>query len=457
MQGDHEVAKPRAQEPSQPARGSSADAAGMSYLSGFGNEHSTEAFPGALPLGRNSPQKLPHGLYAEQVNGSAFTAPRSENQRSWLYRIYPTAAAQGAWSRVHNARLDEPDSPLETSPERFRWRPWTTETGDTDFVDGLFRLCQSGGSRERRGMSLFVYAANRSMRNRVFSSVDGELIILPQQGSIRVRTEMGNLLAEPGEMVLLPRGIRFSVELQNEVCTGFVCENLGMAFRLPERGLIGANGLANARDFLAPVAAYEVSDTKYESVSKFGGRIWKSTLSRTPFDVVAWHGTYAPFKYDMRRFNAVHSVSYDHTDPSVFTALTSPSGIVGVANLDFAVLPPRWIVANETFRPPYYHRNIMSEIVLSLRGLPESRGAEYRVGSCHVHNAMAPHGPDPEVLLEASNASLAPRWEDTLMVMFESFLPFGVPSEAAQARDRDTDYESNWAGTPVLFDNPFSH
>lgn len=457
MQSDQEVATPVPQELLRSARGAAAEATDASYLSGFGNEHATEALPGALPVGRNSPQKLPYGLYAEQVNGSAFTVPRSENQRSWLYRIYPTAAAQGAWARTHNERLDESDEPLETSPERCRWRPWTAEVGEIDFVDGLFRLCQSGGARERRGMSLYVYAANRSMRNRVFSSVDGELIILPQQGSIRVRTEMGNLRVEPGEMVLLPRGIRFSVELQGDACKGFVCENLGMAFRLPERGLIGANGLANARDFLAPVAAYEVDDTRFESIAKFGGRIWSSTLSRTPFDVVAWHGTYAPFKYDMRRFNAVHSVSYDHTDPSVFTALTSPSGIAGVANVDFAVLPPRWIVANETFRPPYYHRNIMSEIVVSLRGAPESRGTEYHVGSCHVHNAMAPHGPDPEILQKASNAPLAPRWEDTLMVMFESFLPYGVPREAAQARDRDTNYESNWDGTPVLFENPSSH
>lgn len=426
-------------------------AEGASYLTGFGNEHLSEALAGALPIGRNSPQKLPYGLYAEQVNGSPFTAPRAENQRSWVYRIYPTAAAQGPWSRMPNLHLDEPETPQESSPERYRWRPWTSTAADVDFVDSLFRMCQSGGSRELRGMSLYAYWANRSMERRLFSSIDGELLILPQSGSLRVRTEMGVLFAEPGEMVLLPRGMRFSVDPLDETCRGFVCENMGMPFRLPERGLIGANGLANERDFLIPVAAFEVDDSKFESIAKFGGRTWRSSLKRTPFDVVAWHGTYAPCKYDLRRFNAIHSVSYDHTDPSVFTALTSPSGVAGVANVDFAVLPPRWLVANDTFRPPYYHRNIMSEIVISLRGSPESRGKDYKIGSSHIHNSMAPHGPDPDILQKASNTSLEPRWEDTLMVMFESFLPYTVTAEALRSPNRDTSYESNWDATPVLF------
>lgn len=427
------------------------DAAGLGYLSGFGNEHATEALAGALPVGRNSPQKMAYGLYAEQVNASAFTVPRADNQRTWLYRIYPTAASQGPWVRRPSVHLDEPDGGLEASPERYRWRPWTAGRPDVDFVDGLFRLCQSGGVRQQRGMSLYVYSASRSMSRRVFSSVDGELLVMPQRGRLMIRTEMGVLSVEPGEVALLPRGLRFSVNVTEPASRGFVCENLGMPFRLPEKGLIGANGLANARDFLAPVAAYEVDDSEYESISRFGGKTWSSRLKRSPFDVVAWHGTYTPCKYDMRRFNAVHSVSYDHPDPSIFTALTSPSGLTGVSNVDFVVLPPRWIVANDTFRPPYYHRNIMSEIVVSLKGSPESRGKDYHIGSTHVHNAMAPHGPDPDVLRAASSETLAPRWEDTLMVMFESFTPFAVTGEAAQAPDRDVDYERNWDRTPVLF------
>lgn len=433
------------------ANGALVESAGLRYQTGFHNEHASEALPGALPRGRNAPQKAPYGLYAEQINNTSFTAPRADNLRSWVYRIYPTTAAQGPWERMAHARLDEAaDLPIP-SPNRHRWQPWDLAAPGTDFVDGLTRVAQAGGATQKRGMSLFAYAASRSMTERVFSNADGDLMILPHQGRLRLTTELGCLDVGPGEIAMIPRALVFRVELLERDCRGFVCENLGNPLRLPERGVVGANGLANERDFLAPVAAYEDNPSPVESVYKYSGVLWRATLKRSPFDVVAWHGTLAPYKYDLRNFNAVYTVTYDHSDPSVFCALTSPSGAPGIANIDFCVLPPRWLVATDTFRPPFFHRNAMSEIVIALAGTPESRARDYHAGSSHVHNPMVPHGPDPEIFDRASNIELGPHHEDTMMVMFESVLPFSVTSEALAAPNFDRNYAHNWDTTPVLF------
>ncbi|HEY3461112.1 MAG TPA: homogentisate 1,2-dioxygenase, partial [Casimicrobiaceae bacterium] len=321
------------------------------YLSGFGSELATEALDGALPVGRNSPQRAPHGLYAEQLSGTAFTAPRHVNRRAWLYRIRP-AVLHGRFAPFEQPALaTAPLAAVDTPPDQLRWDPFPFPTAPTDFIDGLLTIAGNGNAALQAGMGVHVYACNRSMRDRFFYDADGELLIVPQEGGLRIATELGVLDVAPGEIVVVPRGVRFAVALPGDRARGYVCENYGAGFRLPELGPIGANGLANARDFLYPVAAYDEREGDFALIAKFGGTLWRAPIDHSPLDVVAWHGNYAPYKYDLARFNAVNTVTFDHPDPSIFTVLTSPSDTPGTANVDFVIFPPRWMVAEATFRP----------------------------------------------------------------------------------------------------------
>src|SRR5512142_2016553 len=337
----------------------------VAYQSGFGSEFATEALEGALPVGRNAPQRAPYGLYAEQLSGTAFTAPRHANRRSWLYRIRP-AVLHGAFEPLAQPLLaTAPFAETNTSPNQLRWDPFPLPDAPTDFVEGLATIAGNGDAAAQAGIGIHVYACNRAMRERFFYDADGELLIVPERGSLRLATELGILDVAPGEIALLPRGVRFAVALADErvAARGYVCENYGAPLRLPELGPIGANGLANARDFLAPVAAYEDAEGSFELVAKFAGRLWRAPIDHSPLDVVAWHGNCTPYKYDLARFNAINTVSFDHPDPSIFTVLTSPSDTPGTANVDFVIFPPRWLVAERTFRPPWFHRNVMSEFM----------------------------------------------------------------------------------------------
>jgi homogentisate 1,2-dioxygenase len=418
-------------------------AAPLLYATGFGNEHASEAMAGALPQGRNAPQRPPLGLYAEQITGTAFTAPRAENRRSWVYRIWPPSA-HGAFERIADRHIAS--APLAGSgltPNRYRWRPWPLPEAPTDFIDGLFTIAANGHAEERGGIAVHAYALNRAMARRAFANFDGEMLIAPQLGRLLVTTELGRLDVAPGEIALIPRGMKCRVDGADGPSRGFVCENYGAHFRLPELGPIGANGLANARDFQVPVAAFEDSGDSVELVVKCGG-LWATTLPHSPFDVVAWHGSYVPCKYDLLRFNAMNSVSYDHPDPSIFTVLTAPSGLPGIANVDFVIFPPRWNVAEDTFRPPFFHRNVMSEFVASIKGRPEARAGDYSAGMCHIHNPFAAHGPDPGVVERASAAELAPRREEGLAIMFETRLPLRVSGAALSSPNLQADYDRNW-------------
>ncbi|GAA3070665.1 homogentisate 1,2-dioxygenase [Streptomyces olivoverticillatus] len=354
-------------------------AEGLAYLSGFGNEHSSEAHPGALPHGRNSPQRAPLGLYAEQLSGTAFTEPRRNNRRSWLYRIRPSAA-HPPFTRIDGGALrGAPFTETVPDPNRLRWDPLPQPPEGTDFLAGLWTLGGNGDATQRTGMAVHLYAANASM-SRVFSDADGELLIVPESGGLLLRTEFGLLRAEPGQVVLIPRGVRFRVELLDATARGYVCENYGQHFVLPDLGPIGANGLANPRDFLAPTAAYEETEGPVEVVNKFCGNLWSATYDHSPLDVVAWHGNLVPYVYDLRTFNVLGSISYDHPDPSIFTVLTSPSDTPGLAGVDFVVFAPRWLVGEDTFRPPYFHRNVMSEYMgLIEGGLRRQDGRKGRV------------------------------------------------------------------------------
>jgi homogentisate 1,2-dioxygenase len=429
----------------------------LAYLSGFGNEQATEAAPGALPQGRNSPQRPPLGLYAEQLSGTSFTAPRQVNRRSWLYRILPSAM-HPAFRRIDNGLWrSAPFVEIEAPPNRLRWDPLPMPEAPADFIDGIATMGGNGDVNARTGVAIHIYRAAKSMTDRVLSDADGELLIVPQQGRLLLRTELGMIEAAPGEIAVVPRGVRFRVELPDEGfaeggARGYVCENYGALFALPELGPIGANGLANPRDFLNPVAWYEERRAATESVVKFAGNLWATMLDHSPLDVVAWHGNYAPYKYDLSRFMTLGTASFDHPDPSIFTVLTAASDAPGTANCDFVIFPPRWLVAEDTFRPPWFHRNVMSEFMGLVYGAYDAKAAGFLPGGASLHNSFAAHGPDHATFERASNAELVPqKIKDALAFMFETRLvirptEFAMSSEALQH-----DYDECWSG----FDSRF--
>jgi len=435
-----------------PAPTKSSDTTALHYLSGFGAEVATEALPGALPQGRNSPQKLPYGLYAEQLSGTAFTAPRHLNRRSWLYRIRP-GAMHGAFRAIDHGQLHSaPFDSANVSPNQLRWSPLPMPVAPTDFVAGLVTIAGNGDLGAQAGIAIHLYAANRSMEGRFFYNADGEMLVLPQEGTLRVRTEMGVLSVKPGELVVLPRGVRFAVDLIDETARGYICENYGACLRLPELGPIGSNGLANARDFLTPVAAYEDCEGKFELVAKFGGQLWSAAIGHSPLDVVAWHGNYAPYKYDLSLFNTINTVSFDHPDPSIFTVLTSPSDTAGTANVDFVIFPPRWMVAEDTFRPPWFHRNIMSEYMGLIHGAYDAKAEGFVPGGSSLHNCMSGHGPDAATFERASEVQLAPhRIDNTLAFMFESRYVIKPTAHALAMPELQQDYLECWQGLKKNF------
>jgi homogentisate 1,2-dioxygenase len=416
---------------------------------GFGNSFASEAVPGALPVGRNSPQRGPLGLYAELISGSAFTAARASNQRTWVYRRRPSVAVGGYAPYAQPDLLTGAASGQDTPPDPLRWHPVPVppeQESVLDFVDGLRTIVVNGDAAAQIGIAVHLYLANTSMHERAFVDADGECLIVPQQGRLHITTELGRLAVGPGEIALLPRGIAFKVAVEGP-SRGWVCENHGAAFRLPELGPIGSNGLANARDFVAPTAAFEADDRPHRIVKKFGGRLWQATQRGSPFNVVAWHGTLTPYAYDTRRFNTIGSVSFDHPDPSIFTVLTSPSDTPGWANCDFVIFPPRWMVAEDTFRPPWYHRNVMSEFMGLVHGQYDAKPEGFRPGGMSLHNSMVPHGPDAEAFARATEAALAPHKLDaTLAFMFESRWPMRPTAFALEPGRLDSAYADCWAG-----------
>ena len=416
------------------------------YMTGFGGHFESEAVEGALPKGRNSPQRPAFGLYAEQLSGSSFTSPRHENRRSWLYRMRPTADHR-PFTRYGGAPLfGTPASVEPLAPNRLRWDP-PELPADTDFVDGLATMLHARVPEDLEGVAVHVYRAARSMDARVFVDADGELVIIPQQGSIDIQTELGRMEVAPGSIGVVPRGMKFRVQPLEGEARGYVAENYGLPFRLPELGPIGANGLANPRDFETPVAWFEDQDDPTEVVQKSLGHLWTTTLDHSPLDVVAWHGNYAPCRYDLSRFNVIGTVSFDHPDPSVFTVLTSPSNVPGRANADFVIFPPRWMVAEDTFRPPWFHRNVMSEAMGLITGAYDAKAEGFAPGGLSLHNLMSGHGPDVESWRKASEADLKPaRIEGTMAFMVETCWPYR-PTEWALERAQ-SDYDEAWAGFP---------
>ncbi len=473
----------------------------VDYQTGFGNEFATEAVEGALPVGRNSPQRAPLGLYAEQFSGTSFTAPRATNKRTWTYRIRPSVLHKPF--RTYRRALTDvratdtgavPDgrasaslfrsSPFDeivTTPNQLRWDPLTVPTEPTDFIDGIMTIAGNGDSFAQFGMAVHIYACNRSMENRYFYNADGEMLIVPEMGSLTIYTELGVIDVSPGEVCCLPRGLKFRVEIGGRTllsaspvpparsvddeassmrtrvsplqpARGYICENYGQQFRLPELGPIGANGLANPRDFETPVAWYEDRDEICEIVAKFGGNLWSCETDHSPLDVVAWHGNYAPYKYDLRRFNTIGSISFDHPDPSIFTVLTSPSDLHGTANVDFVIFPDRWLVMENTFRPPWYHRNTMSEYMGLIYGEYDAKEEGFVPGGGSLHNQMSAHGPDLDAYEKATTADLKPqKLEGTLAFMFESRYIIRPTKFAMETSQLQHEYSDVWQGLKKNF------
>ncbi len=425
----------------------------LAYQSGFGNEFATEALPGALPIGQNSPQRAPYGLYAEQLSGTAFTAPRGANRRSWTYRIRPAAVHQ-PFRPIGAGRVVSQFGDVPTPPDQLRWDPLPVPAAPTDFIDGLATMAGTGDPATMAGCGIHVYAANRSMHDRYFYDADGELLIVPQQGRLRFETEFGRIDAEPLEIVVIPRGVRFRVELQDACCRGYVCENYGAQFRLPDLGVIGSNGLANPRDFLTPTAWYEQREGEFELVAKFLGSFWSADIGHSPLDVVAWHGNYAPYKYDLRRFNAIGSISYDHPDPSIFLVLQSQSDTPGVDAIDFVIFPPRILAMEHTFRPPWFHRNVASEFMGLIDGVYDAKAEGFRPGGASLHNCMTGHGPDAQTFDQASTADLAQptRIRDTMAFMLETRAPLRPTRAALDSPQLQREYFRCWQGLRSNFD-----
>ncbi|OFZ88764.1 MAG: homogentisate 1,2-dioxygenase [Betaproteobacteria bacterium RBG_16_66_20] len=423
----------------------------LAYQRGFGNTFSSEAVKGALPVGQNSPQRAPRGLYAEGVSGSAFTAPRAENLNAWLYKLRPSAMhgpyAPVAGGKTAGLLRSGPFDEAKTPPNRLRWNPLPIPARPTDFIDGLVTMAGSGDPAAHSGIGVHVYCANRSMTDRYFHDADGEMMIIPQQGGLLIFSELGKIQAEPGEIAVVPRGIKFKVGLLDGAARGYVCENYGAPFRLPELGPIGSQGLAQKRDFLAPVAAFEDRSGKCEVVAKFLGNLWAAEYRHSPLDVVAWHGNCVPYKYDLARFMVINTVSFDHPDPSIFTVLTSPSGQPGVANCDFVIFPPRWMVAEHSFRPPWFHRNVMSELMGLVHGVYDAKAEGFLPGGISIHNCLQGHGPDVATFDKASAVDLQPhKIEDTLAFMWESKFVFRPTKFALGAPQLQKNYDAVWSG-----------
>ena len=427
-------------------------AAPLQYLSGFGNHFQTEALPGALPVGRNSPQHCPYGLYAEQLSGTAFTAPRHANRRSWLYRIRP-AALQEDFRPLAHPTLVGRFAELPALPTPLRWSAPPLPGEPTDFLDGWLTAGGTGSPDAQSGCAIHWYRANRPMRERFFYDADGELLIVPQLGRLRLFSELGALEAGPCEVLLVPRGVRFRVDLPDGEARGYICENFGAPLKLPDLGPIGSNGLANPRDFCTPVAWYEDREGEMQLVAKFGGALWTSTIDHSPLDVVAWHGNLAPCKYDLRLFNTIGSISYDHPDPSIFLVLHSPGDTPGVDAVDFVIFPPRWLAMEDTFRPPWFHRNVASEFMGLIHGAYDAKAQGFEPGGASLHQCMTGHGPDAETFERASRAdtSVPQHITDTMAFMFETRTIIRPTPFALQLPQRQIRYAQCWAGLRKCF------
>ncbi len=419
------------------------------HCSGFANYLSQEALVGALPKNQNNPQHVPFGLYAEQLSGAAFTAARKFNLRSWLYRILPSVNHTDFNPYPANPYLLSPPFATQTPPNQMRWQPLPVPKTATDFIDGWITWLGHGDVSQHQGAAIHLYAANKNMQNRFFYNADGELLIVAQTGECLFKTEFGHLTLIPGEMLVIPRGVKFQVDILSDYARGYICENFGMPFTLPDLSIVGPNCLAQERHFQAPVAAYEDKSGDYLLLTKFQGKLWQASLDHSPLNVVAWHGNYYPYKYDLSLFTVINSVSVDHPDPSIFTVLSSPSTTHGYANVDFVIFPERWLTMQHTMRLPYFHRNVMSEYMGLIKGSYDAKDAQaekgFVAGGGSLHNCMSAHGPDSQSYQKAISAELKPEYyANTLAFMFESYAAWQPSKFALETDLLEKNYLACW-------------
>jgi homogentisate 1,2-dioxygenase len=423
------------------------------YMPGFGNDFETEALPAALPQGQNSPQKCNYGLYAEQLSGTAFTRPKPE--RTWCYRIRPSVKHTSRFRKIEVPHWKSAPHVLADviSLGQYRWDPIPMPQTGLNWITGMHTVTTAGDVNTQTGMASHVYLITESMVDEYFYSADSELLVVPQSGRLRFCTELGVIDLEPKEIAILPRGMVYRVEVLEGPCRGFVCENYGQTFELPNRGPIGANCMANPRDFKTPVAAFEDREAPSRVVIKWCGQFHETRIGHSPLDVVAWHGNYAPCKYDLRSYSPVGAILFDHPDPSIFTVLTAPSGHEGTANIDFVLFRERWMVAEHSFRPPWYHKNIMSELMGNIYGQYDAKPQGFQPGGLSLHNCMLPHGPDRNAFEGASNADLkAEKLDNTMSFMFETRFPQHLTEWAATSAPLQDDYLDCWTSLEKKFD-----
>ncbi|KIM93627.1 hypothetical protein OIDMADRAFT_61273 [Oidiodendron maius Zn] len=390
------------------------------YLQGFGNEHQSEFIPGALPIGQNSPQLCPYGLYAEQITGTSFAASRSASMRNFLYRRRP-ACVRGKFTKIDNNPTLEtsflhPTEKVHAIPSQVSWSAFKIpdqDSGPVDFTRGIHTLGGSGQPNIREGLAYHIFAINSNMHNKAFVNMDGDFLIVAQEGHLDISTEFGHLYLQPSEICVIQQGLRFKLDIVNQYslkgARGYIIETWGTKWELPELGPLGGYGLANARDFLFPCADIDTSSTGWWSiVSKQGGEYFQTNQDHSPFDVVAWHGNYIPYKYDLSKFVYHNTVSVDHTDPSINTVLTAKSRDMHAPLCDFLIFGPRWDVAENTFRPPYFHRNCSSEFLARIYG-PENAGGRSEVfspGGASYEAGFTPHGNADERTVGAMYAEM---------------------------------------------------
>lgn len=391
---------------------------------------SSEAVSGAVPAVNNSPQKPPLGLRTERISGGSFVAPRELSYQTWLYRLR-ASIAHSDWARLRVSGADEgygppsPVRPANVTPNSRLWGGFPAPAAGSHWANGQQLLGRNGDPQAKEGMALWVFSVTASMPPRqAFASLDGEALVIPQSGALDIQTELGRLVVRQNEIAVIPRNVRYRVCLpEGKPCRGYVCELYQGHFRLPDLGVIGSTGLANVRDFQVPKAFVDatvhshlgttqapgpgaptgVDDGEWSIVARLVGNLWHCTQAHTPFDVVGWHGTCYPFKYDLARFCALGNLVFDEHDPSLFVVLTARhhGAEPTTAVVDFAVIPPRWMAARDTNWLPYFHRNTMQEFFGPIVALQDgahplnatgetNRFAPFGAG---LNGCMSTHGP----------------------------------------------------------------
>ncbi|KAG9510865.1 Homogentisate 1,2-dioxygenase, partial [Fragariocoptes setiger] len=444
------------------------------YMNGFGNEFESEVHEPGIglvhnlpPPGQLNPQRCSNNLYAEQLSGTAFTAPRAAQRRSWLYRVRPSCKHGSFQPYTRNKCLDFNSAIAD--PNQRRWMPFESpHAGEVNFIDGLALLGHSGDVASRSGsVAIYIYCfgLDMSVKRTCMQNSDGDMLLVPQRCPLIITTEFGRLRVEPKEICVIQQGMKFSIDIESKCregcstqqskCTarGYLLEIVGSHFELPYLGPIGANGLANARDFQVPTAHVDADcrrtqSTSWRFINKFQNQLFKTHQPHTPYDVAAWLGNYAPYKYDLRKFVAMNTVTIDHPDPSIFTVLTAPSLRPGTALADFVIFPPRWEVAGDTFRPPYYHKNCMTEFMGLIEGQYQAKSGAFAPGGASLHPAMSGHGPDKQCYDMAISQTLEPRRvaDNSLAFMFETCMSLRLTRWACyDCSCIDQDYQHCWA------------